>query len=155
MQFRKGFRLWWLMPSILLADQASKLWARGLTGAVTAVPGVFSFTHVRNRGVAFSLLSGIPWLPIALSAVLILLLLAYQLHHAGNSVLERIGLWCIISGGLGNLIDRIILGGVTDFIRLDFVSFAIFNVADIFVCLGAALAALGVFTSENGRKNHG
>ena len=155
MQFRKGFRLWWLVLPVLLADQGSKLWARSLSGAVTAIPGVFSFTHVRNRGVAFSLLSQSGWLLIALTAALIAALLLYQLRHGDNSTLERTGLWCIIGGGLGNLTDRILLGGVTDFIRLDFIHFAIFNVADIFVCLGAALVLLGAFTSEYGRKNHG
>ena len=155
MQFRKGFRLGWLVLPILLADQISKHFARGLSGAVSAIPGVLSLVHTRNQGAAFSMLSGKGWLLIALSVALLAALLIYQLRHGENSLPERIGLWCIIGGGLGNLIDRIFLGGVTDFIRLDFVRFAIFNVADIFVCLGAALVALGVFTSEKGGKPHG
>lgn len=155
MQLKKGFRLIWLLAPILLADQLTKHLARGLSGPMTAIPGVLSWTHTRNRGAAFSMLSGSGWLLALLTLALIAALLIYQLRRGDNSLWERIGLWCIIGGGLGNLIDRIIFGGVTDFIRLDFVSFAIFNVADIFVCAGAALVALGALISEKGRKQHG
>ena len=60
----------------------------------------------------------------------------------------------IAGGGLGNLVDRLLQGSVTDFLELEFARFAIFNVADIFVCAGAALAALGILLSE-GRREHG
>ena len=155
MRFRKGFRLWWLLIPILLADQFTKHLARQLTRVQTAIPGVLSWAHTVNRGAAFSMLTGAGILLILLTAALIIALWIVQLRRSDNSAPERIGLWCVIGGGLGNLIDRIILGGVTDFIRLDFINFAIFNVADIFVCCGAALVALAALMQENGRKQHG
>ena len=61
----------------------------------------------------------------------------------------------MVGGGLGNLWDRLIYGCVIDFIRLDFVNFAVFNVADVFVCAGALLVALSALKSEARRKRHG
>ena len=60
------------------------------------------------------------------------------------------------AGGIGNLYDRIIYGYVVDFIRLDFINFAIFNPADVFICVGAGIAALSVLLADmKGKKNHG
>ena len=143
------------MAPMLALDQLTKHLARGLTRVVNVLPGVLSWELALNRGAAFSMLSGRGWFLIALTLALVIALGAYQLRHENNATLERIGLWCIMGGGLGNLIDRIIFGGVTDFIRLDFVRFAIFNMADIFVCLGAALVVVSVLISEFGRKEHG
>ena len=155
MQLRKGFRLWWLLVPILLADQITKHLARQLTRVVHVIPGVLSWELTHNRGAAFSMFSGKGVLLALVTVALVAALLIYQLRHAGNTACERIGLWCIIGGGIGNLIDRIIFGGVTDFIRLDFVRFAIFNVADIFVCIGAFMVILANLTAEFGRKKHG
>ena len=155
MQLRKGFRLWWLVIPVILADQLTKHLARGLNRVVNVIPGVLSWELSHNRGAAFSMLSGRDRLLIALTIALIILLMIYQLQHVNNTSAERIGLWCIIGGGLGNLVDRILFGSVTDFIRLDFVRFAIFNAADIFVCSGAFLVALSVLISDFRRKKHG
>ena len=155
MQLRQGCRLWWLVIPILLIDQLTKHFARQLTGVVSAVDGLVSWAHTRNHGAAFSMFSGKTWLLTGVTAALIIVLIIYQMRHAGNASAERIGIWCIIGGGLGNLIDRIISGSVTDFIRLDFVRFAIFNAADIFVCAGAFLVVLSTFTTDFWRKKHG
>ena len=72
--------------------------------------------------------------------------------RAGPRLL-RAGLWLIVGGGLGNLYDRLTRGGVADFIELAFVRFAVFNVADICICVGAALAALGVLMTERRRAD--
>ena len=155
MRLKRGCRLIWLLIPILALDQITKLCARGLQGARTVIPGVLSWNHVRNRGMAFSMLSGSKVLLIAATLALIIALTICQIRRQDNPILERIGFWCIIGGGTGNLIDRLIFGGVTDFIRLDFVNFAIFNVADIFVCCGAFLVVLSAFLQEHGRKQHG
>ena len=155
MRLRKGCRLWWLVIPVLLLDQVTKHLARGLTRVVNVVPGALSWELAHNRGAAFNVLSGKGWFLIGLGIALMIALVAYLVRHENNALAERVGLWMIVGGGLGNLIDRIIFGSVTDFIRLDFVRFAIFNAADIFVCLGAGLVAVSVFTSELGGKKHG
>jgi len=157
MPLKKGCRLWWLvLPGLLLDRFTKRIAAAALAphGVKHAIDGVLSWAYTQNRGAAFSILSGRSVLLVLLTLVLIAALLVYQLRHPENSVMERAGIWCIIAGGLGNLWDRLAYGCVIDFIRLDFVNFAIFNVADIFVCLGAAVVVLSVLLSE-GRKKHG
>ena len=65
----------------------------------------------------------------------------------------RTGMWMIVGGGLGNLYDRAVYGGVTDFIEPLFVRFAVFNVADIAIVCGAALTALAVIIDEKRKEN--
>ena len=158
MQFRKGCKLWWLLVPVLALDRISKRAAVALLapdGVKTAITGIFSWAYTLNQGAAFSILSGRSLFLILLTVGLIAALIAYQLRHPENAAAERIGLWCIVGGGLGNLWDRIIYGYVIDFIRLDFVDFAVFNVADVFVCAGAALVALSTLHAEIRRTENG
>lgn len=157
MQLKKGCRLWWLVLPGILLDRITKqaaAFALAPHGVKPAIKGILSWAYTENRGAAFSMLSGRSFLLVLLPAILIAALFIYLLRHPENSILERIGIWCIIAGGLGNLWDRLAYGCVIDFIRLDFINFAIFNAADIFVCCGAAAVVLSVLLSE-GRKKHG
>lgn len=154
MRLRQGCRGWWLMALAFLADQISKRWVRGLSGRRELIPGVLRLRPVRNTGMAFSMLSGHFWLLTLATAAIIAALVAWLLKKPEEPPLMRAGFWMIAGGGLGNLVDRLLQGSVTDFLELEFARFAIFNVADIFVCAGAALAALGILLSE-GRREHG
>ena len=154
MQLRQGCRLWWLLLPAIAIDRLCKLaaiTALAPRGVQEAIPGILSWAFVKNTGAAFGILSG-NWLLPLLTAVLIIALFIYLLRHPEADALQRAGVWLIIGGGLGNLYDRIAYGYVVDFIRLDFVNFAVFNPADVFVCVGAALAALSVLLTESGRK---
>lgn len=156
MPLKKGCRLWWLVLPGVLLDRITKRAATAALaphGVKSAVKGILSWVYTENRGAAFSILSGRSILLVLLTVILIAALLVYLLRHPENPVLERAGIWCIIAGGLGNLWDRLAYGCVIDFIRLDFVNFAIFNVADVFVCCGAAAVVLSVLLLE-GRKKH-
>ncbi len=157
MKLRRGCRLWWLALPAIAADRLLKCAAAkslAPSGVHTAIPGILSWAYTENSGTAFSMLSGrAPWLLIALTGALMLGILIYQLAHPDNSALERIGLWLIVGGGLGNLWDRIACGRVIDFIRLDFVNFAVFNPADVFVCAGAGLVILSLILGERGKKH--
>ena len=156
MQLRKGCRLWWVALPAIAVDRICKV---AITHAMvpgevqTVLPGVLSWAYTRNRGVAFGLLSGAAVLPL-LTLALIVGLLVWMLRHPEAGDMLRTGLWLIVGGGLGNLYDRLAYGCVIDFIRLDFVNFAIFNPADVFVCAGAVLVAVAVLT-EDRRKAHG
>lgn len=156
MQLRRGCRLWWTAVPVIAIDRickAAAMRALGLVGVRTAIPGVLSWAYTQNRGVAFGLLSGAAIVPL-LTLALIALLLIWMLRHPNSGTLLRIGLWFIIGGGLSNLYDRLAYGCVIDFIRLDFVNFAIFNPADVFVCAGALLVVIAILI-EDGRKAHG
>lgn len=156
MQFRRGCRLWWLALPAIAIDRASKAAALRFlapNGVQTAIDGVVSWAFVKNTGAAFGIMAG-SWLLPLLTAALMAGLLAWLLRHPEAGSLLRCGVWLIIGGGLGNLYDRLAYGYVVDFIRLDFVNFAVFNLADVFVCLGAGLAVLSVLISER-RKGDG
>jgi signal peptidase II len=117
------------------ADQAVKAIVRGsiaLTAEVDVVPGVH-LVHVRNSGVAFSILSDGGWLPTVVGLAAVIALLVFFFTH-----LRRPLVWLptglLLGGAAGNLIDRIRIGSVTDFIKLP--HWPAFNVADIAITIG-------------------
>lgn len=114
-------------------------------GHVDAIPGLFHLTYVQNTGAAFSSLSGMRWLFVAIFVILtVAILYEYFKKPMHFTKLER---WCIAAvygGGLGNMIDRVRLGYVVDMIDVDFMRFAVFNVADSFIVCGAILMVISL-----------
>ncbi|WP_265515961.1 signal peptidase II [Nitratireductor luteus] len=101
--------------------------------------------HSRNTGVAFSMLSGVdgPWLSLLVLAILlVVVVLAFKTET--TQIYSRLGFALIVGGALGNLADRSTLGYVVDYIyfHTPVWSFAIFNLADIFITIGAGLVIL-------------
>ncbi|MGX8698802.1 MAG: signal peptidase II [bacterium] len=138
------------MPYLLLAalvcllDQALKRWIVAhvsLGGYRGLLPGLVSLTYVRNSGAAFSLFSEHTWLLALISAGASLLLL-YVLLFRRLPAWERVCLAMVLGGAVGNLIDRVANGYVVDMFRFEFVNFAIFNLADAFIDVGALLFAV-------------
>ncbi len=108
-----------------------------LFGNVKAIPGLFHLTYVRNTGAAFSAFEGAQWL----FAVIFLVLTAAIFYEYFKSPLpftkfERWMIAAIYGGGIGNMIDRVRFGYVVDMIEVDFMKFAVFNVADCFITCG-------------------
>ena len=111
-----------------------------------------SFLHIRNDGAAFGMMDNAPWVFNTVSTVAILGMAAFLFLGHMDSKLSGIGLSMMISGGIGNMIDRTALGYVVDMIHLDIFNetrlFAsvntVFNVADAFVCIGAGVLVLGL-----------
>ena len=134
-----------LIVGVIALDQISKALVLKLLyeGHVVLIPGVLDFTYVENRGMAFGLLSDHRWVFMVLS-VLGIALVGFYLYRFVSSTLGRVSLALIIGGGIGNMIDRISLGFVVDFIDFCLFDFWVwvFNVADAAVCVGAALFAL-------------
>lgn len=133
---------WLWGAAALLLDRATKITLGSGSGG-PLIPGILSIRPVNNTGMAFSLLSDHPWLLTGLTAAVLMALLACLFLAQDLPRLTRAGLWLVVGGGLGNLIDRLLYGHVVDFLKLEFVNFAIFNFADVCVVLGAALAAIG------------
>lgn len=126
-----------VLPFILAAaDQAIKALVRRVPqGHVfLRVEPFFELTHYTNTGAAFSLFSGNP-MAIGLMTLLLLAALFMVLRGLNLSARAWFALACLIGGGLGNLIDRLLLGGVTDYIHLLPVRFPVFNFADICITL--------------------
>lgn len=158
MRLKSGCRGLWLVLPLVALDRLTKqlMMARyAPNGNKSVIPNVLSWAYTQNRGAAFSILSGRSALLIGLSVALIAALTVYLLRRPNVCMGVRYGLWMIVAGGLGNLFDRIAYGYVIDFIRLDFVRFAVFNPADSFICIGAFIAALCMLLCERkGTKKH-
>ena len=115
------------------------------------LPGIVQLTYVRNTGAAFSSFEGQQWLFALVFAVFTgLLLWEYFKKPMPFSKFERLCIFAIYGGGLGNMIDRLRLGYVVDMIETTFMEFPVFNVADCFITCGcfALMASLLLFNKE-------
>jgi len=141
-----------LIPLIgIVADQIVKYWAATDLQARGTIPlweGVFHLTYCENTGAAFSMFSGRRWLLLAVTLVLLVGLL-YALHKNWmQNAFGRTSLRLIISGAIGNMIDRILLGYVVDLFDFRLINFPIFNVADILLCVGVGMMMLYILFME-------
>lgn len=141
-----------LIPLVgIVVDQLVKYWASVRLRAVGTIPlweGAFHLTYCENTGAAFSLLSGQRWLLLAVT-VLLLAGLLYVLHRNWlKNAFGRTGLRLIISGAVGNMIDRFLLGYVVDLFDFRLIHFPIFNVADILLCVGVGMIAVYILLME-------
>ena len=127
---------------IVAFDQITKYFAslKLADGSVAKfIPGVVQFKYAENTGMAFSMLSGARWVFIALTVVVCVGVFYYLFSNRCKNLWLYWSLGVILSGGIGNLIDRIRFGYVVDFIEPTFVNFAIFNIADCAVTCGAVV----------------
>ena len=116
----------WLAVVYLQGEPSFPLWK-----------DVLHFTFVKNEGAAFGMLAGQRWIFMVVSSVAIIALTVYLIRWRPKSRWVQISLAMIVGGGIGNMIDRIALGYVIDFIDFTLINFAVFNVADSFVTVGA------------------
>ena len=132
--------------AITAADQISKYLVVQnipLGGEVPLIPGLVHLTYVQNTGAAFSMLEGARWLFVVIFLVLTVAVVWDMVKKVMPfTLLERWLIVCIYAGGLGNIIDRVLLGYVVDMIEVEFVRFAVFNVADCFITCGCILLVL-------------
>ena len=143
---------------LLGLDQWSKQWAitnlEG-TGAVSVIPGVFNFDFLPNGndGAAWGMFSGKQTLLIAVTAVMLLAIIIYlTVKRKKMANMAFFSLVLVVSGGIGNLIDRVAQGYVVDFIRFAFWErFPTFNVADIAITAGVVLLLIYILFIE-GKK---
>ena len=111
------------------------------------IEDVFHLTYVENTGAAFGMMKDARWVFMITSTVAIVGILGYMIHRyyvkkEKMPWMEALSLSLILGGGIGNMIDRTMLGYVVDMIDCRFINFAVFNVADSFVCIGAGLMIL-------------
>ena len=107
-----------------------------LGGHMDFLPHVLELTYVKNTGAAFSILNQHTWLLVLLSLVMSVLLAWAVFKPLFRHPLGRGCLTLVLAGAVGNLIDRLFLGFVTDMFQTLFMNFAVFNVADICVVAG-------------------
>ncbi len=133
---RQALKAVLLAAAVIAIDRITKHLVRGHIGLLqshTVIPGVLRLVHYRNTGVAFDVLSGAGPFVIVVEGLALVALLVYFARHP-----TRRGLWVptglLVGGALGNLLDRLLDGSVTDFIK--FPDWPAFNVADIAITVG-------------------
>ncbi len=139
---------------LLIGDQASKYWARTVLyqqSSIQVIPHILRFTYVENRGAAFGMLQGQKIFFVIMTFLLIGLFFVYLKKTNTNKWMK----WTasiIIAGAIGNLIDRVLLGYVVDFIDFHIIWRYVFNVADIYVVGGTLLLALQILLQDEKKK---
>lgn len=144
---------------LVLVDQYTKYIARMTLSSgnvVGFIPKVIDFVYVENRGAAFGILQNSRYFLAVLTIIILLVLVLYIKKAKIKHPLFLISASLVFAGGTGNLIDRLALGYVTDFIHFMFVDFPCFNIADICVCVGAAMIVIYLlFINEYKGENDG
>ncbi len=156
-------RFLWLIPiaAVIGLDQLTKYLAVLHLKPINTHPiieGVLHLTYVENRGAAFGMLKNHRWIFMIISTVAIIAVIAFMLAAYKKQYYSPVlflGLGLIAGGGIGNMIDRFLVGYVVDFIDVRLINFAVFNVADIFVCAGCAIVFLKIILDDiaESRKN--
>lgn len=140
-----------LLPSfvilaVIAVDQALKIWISHTFPLYTVkvlIPKVLEFAYLHNDGAAMGMLSGSRWYLIGVTVLLLAGCVGYLIFGKQKTVLLQFSLALIAGGGIGNLIDRIYLGYVVDFVRFPISWFSYsFNIADCAVCIGCGLLVL-------------
>lgn len=143
------------MCSFILIDQITKIWAvkaLRLGGPIKIWTNVLHLHYISNYGAAWGIFSGKQAFLIILTSIIIIAMFIYMFKLPKN----QFGYWAkisfilIISGAIGNLIDRVTLGYVRDFIYFALIDFPIFNVADMLVVIGVALMMITLFCAKEG-----
>ena len=138
----------------LAVDQLSKAMVRAAMveqQSARLIPHVMNLTYVRNEGAAFGLFPGRQPVFIVTSTLVLFVIAAFWRRTRPVQWPVVVALGLVTAGAVGNLIDRLILGYVTDFFELGFLEFPVFNVADSCIVVGVAILMLWIlFGPEDG-----
>ena len=145
---------------VLVLDQLTKIYidrTMELHSSITVIEGFFNITYLRNKGAAFGILANSAWrlpffLLVSTIAVAVILVVIKRLRD--DQVLNADSLSLIFSGALGNLIDRVRLGEVIDFLDVHWKGhhWPAFNIADSAICVGVFLLAIEMIQEERREK---
>ncbi len=144
-----------LCALVLLIDRVTKVWAVNVLngkGFVDFIKGFVNLIYVENTGVAFGMLSDKLYVMLPITIAVIGICIFIYLKNRGQSKCFDYAMLLIITGAIGNVMDKISRGFVVDFINFEFMDFPVFNVADISVCSGAALLIIYILFFSDKKK---
>ena len=145
-----------LIAAAVLADQLIKLLVVNQlkpVGSIEVIPGLLDFTYVQNYGAAFGILQNQKWFFIVATSLVSLVLIVLLFIYKNHNLLSYTASILIVGGGIGNLIDRIHLGFVVDYIHLSFFP-PVFNFADCCVTVGTFLLIIHVVFFAESKAKH-
>ncbi len=157
-KFIRRKRSFWLVAILgIIFDQITKyLVVQNFTNVRDSLPlwkGVFHLTYVINTGAAFSFFTGQVDILRWISLIVSLLLVIFVWYTPRLTLIEQLGYGFILSGAVGNGIDRFLFGYVVDFIDFRLINFPVFNVADVAINLGVLLLLIASFAPPPRPKN--
>lgn len=140
-----------LTTILVIIDQITKYLTVeniALHEVVEVIPNILSFTYIQNSGAAFSILEGQMLFFYIITVFVIVFLLYYMYTEARDNKILGVLLSIVLAGAIGNFIDRLLYQYVIDMIQLEFVDFAIFNVADSYLSVGVFLLLIYTIFEE-------
>ena len=145
-----------IVVSVVIAlDQISKyiVYTAQPFESFNFIPYILNITYTTNTGASFGILKNHRWVFMSLSTVALVLMAASIIYLMRKKIKNKnmiisVALALMLGGGFGNMIDRVLRGYVVDFLEFDFVNFAIFNIADTFICIGSVLLCICVFMGK-------
>ncbi|MBQ4369449.1 MAG: signal peptidase II [Oscillospiraceae bacterium] len=145
----------------VLGDQLFKNWIVKVFAGMPAdhtrriFPGLIHLTYVENRGASFGMLKGFGWLFLVIAAAFAALVIWALVTKRLKNPFSRWAAAAVMAGALGNAIDRIARGYVVDMFEVEFMNFAVFNIADIFITLGGIAFCAWLLWEEARKKKSG
>ena len=130
-------------------DQFSKIYINlNLNKLLNKDLFIFTIEFARNYGAAFNIFSGSRMF-LSFISVISTIILSYFIFIKENKTINKYGLSLILAGSIGNGVDRILNGYVIDFIKIKFIDFPVFNIADIVINIGALILIISYFRYKN------
>lgn len=140
---------------MIIIDQLVKYWTitqLDLLESLPGIPGVFDFFYIQNTGASWGIFSGQMGLFFVVTLIVISYILFLMYKTPNHHLWSQLSYGLLIGGALGNFIDRLINGYVVDMFRLQFISFPVFNVADMALTFGVIGLIIVVLFDLEGEK---
>ena len=131
---------------IIAVDMITKVYFAKHPQTIPFIKGFISFKYVENTGAAFGIFGKYTIMLSVISILFIGVFTYWDICNKDKNFLSHLGYAFIVAGAVGNLIDRVFLGYVRDFINFDFMTWGIFNIADTFITLGCVVYVIYVVT---------
>lgn len=142
-----------VISGLIILDQLSKLWAMSTLSSgrdILLWQNVFHLTYIENRGAAFGMLQGKQWFLMSVTLIVIIAISMYfkKLPNTRWGSWAKFSFILIISGAIGNFIDRLFLNYVRDFLYFSLIDFPVFNFADILVVVGVGILLVVILRGD-------
>ena len=153
MKNKKNLSLIMLGISIVIIDRITKLLL--INKEITIIPNFLNFTYTENNGVAFGIASNNTILIVLLTVIILAIIIKFlKEKFSKTNYIIILSLIMILAGGVGNLIDRIAMGYVIDFIDINILDFPVFNIADISITVGVIMIMIILISSLFEKENN-
>ncbi len=144
--FNTKYRIFFIALVVILLDQITKYWVEKnvlYAEAISIFDNILSLTKSYNAGAAFGMFQSSTLYLATFSAIVAVFILVYIIKfYKSNNLYSLFGWGLLLGGTIGNLLDRVRFNYVVDFIKLDFINFPIFNIADSCINIGAGLLVI-------------